>query len=121
MEEKKCLKCGRPRAEDQAFCDECLAEAENYPVKPGLVVLLPPKEQPKPAPRRRHAAPSPEEQVAKLKQQVIALWLVLILALSAAVALGWLAVSEYMEQDSGKLLPGQNYSAETVPVNSETE
>lgn len=121
MEEKKCLKCGRPRAEDQAFCDTCLADMAKHPVKPGVVVLLPPKEQPKPAPRRRYTPPSPEEQVAKLKQQVIALWLVLILALSAAVALGWLAVSEYLEQDSGKLLPGQNYSAETLPENPETE
>jgi hypothetical protein len=59
--------------------------------------------------------------VAKLKQQVIALWLVLILALSAAAALGWLAVSEHMEHDGVKLLPGQNYSAETLPANPETD
>ena len=115
MEEKSCLKCGRPCSEDQSFCGECLAEMTKYPVKPGVVVLLPRQDRtPRPTPRRRYAAPDPEEQLEKLKKQVIALWLALILALSAAGVLGWHVLSDYMEQQANKLLPGQNYSSETT-------
>ena len=114
MEEKKCLKCGRPCREDQAFCGECLAEMEKYPVKPGVVVLLPQREQsvPRPAGRRR-TAPSPEEQVNKLKRRVVALRLALLLALGAVGGLVWLTVSDYLagQEETGPL-PGQNYSSE---------
>ena len=113
MEEKKCLKCGRQCPENQAFCDVCRAEMEKYPVRPGVVVLLPPKEQAKPAPRRRHAPLPPEEQLAKLKKRVLALWLSLILALAAAGGLGWLALSEYWEAENARPLPGQNYSSDS--------
>lgn len=114
MEEKKCLKCGRPCQSDQAFCGECLAEMEKYPVKPGVVVLLPQQEQsgPKPTGRRR-AVPTPEEQVVKLKRRLIALRLALVLALGAIGALTWLTVTDYLEEQKNTgLLPGQNYSSD---------
>ncbi len=117
MEEIKCLKCGRSRRENQAFCDECLAEMEKYPVKPGVVVLLPQREKSsfKPTGRRR-AIPSPEEQVARLKKRLIALWLALLLALAAIGGLSWLMVSDYLEEQQNiGPLPGQNYSSE-IPV-----
>ena len=114
MAEKKCVKCGRNAAEDQAFCPECLAEMEKYPVKPGVVVLLPRRDQnQKPPSRRRHPSVTPEEQIQKLKQHILALWLALILALGAAGALGWIVVTDYMEAKETDLLPGQNYSSET--------
>ena len=119
MDEKKCLKCGRPCPDDQAFCKDCLAEMEKYPVKPGVVVLLPPKEQPRP-PRRRQLSVNPvEEQLAGLKRQVVALRITVILLLAAAGVLGWLAASDYLAEEDF-LLPGQNYSAETMAP-AETE
>ena len=121
MEEKKCLKCGRTCAQDQAFCEICLADMAKYPVRPGVVVLLPPKEAPKPAPRRRHAPPPAEEQLAKLKKRVVALWLALSLTFAAAGVLGWLVVAEWLRQDETGLLPGQNYSAEIEEQPAETE
>lgn len=120
MEEKKCLKCGRPCREDQVFCKECLAEMEKYPVKPGVVVLLPPKEKPRPS-RRRAAPPAAEEQLAKLKKRMAALRIALALALGAAGVFGWLAVSDWLDQEEIQLLPGQNYSSETTSAPSETE
>jgi len=114
MEEKKCLKCGRDCPEDQVFCGECLAEMARYPVKPGVVVLLPQKERSRPAPRRRHTAPAPEEQIARLKKRITALWLALILTLSVMGALSVLTISGYFSDEEAKLLPGQNYSSETT-------
>jgi hypothetical protein len=112
MEEKKCLKCGRPCPDGQTFCKECLTEMEKYPVKPGVVVLLPPKEQPRPPRRRQHPVNHMEEQLRALKKQVVALRILLILLLAAAGVLGWMAASDYLAEEQ-ILLPGQNYSAET--------
>ena len=115
MEEKKCVKCGRPAAADQAFCPDCLAEAEKYPVKPGVVVLLPRRDQnTKPPSRRRHSPASSEEQIQKLKQHILTLWLALALTAGAAGILGWIVMDDYLEEKAGNLLPGQNYSAETI-------
>ena len=115
MAEKKCPKCGRNAAENQAFCQECLAEMEKYPVKPGVVVLLPRREQqmPKSASHRRHPVATPEEQILKLKKRITALTLALLLALGAAGGLGWLFLQEYLDEKEVVLLPGQNYSSET--------
>ena len=38
-----CVKCGREIPEDQVFCEICLTEMENYPVKPGTAVHIPPR------------------------------------------------------------------------------
>ena len=115
MEPKKCPKCGRDAAENMAFCSECLGEMEKYPVKPGVVVLLPQHEAPVKAPKRRHASISAEEQLIKLKKLVSGLILALILALGAAGVFGWMAVTDFLDDTPGKL-PGQNYSSET-PAN----
>ncbi len=123
MEEKHCAKCGRPAQLDQAFCSECLAEMEKYPVKPGVVVLLPHRETqpPKPAGRRKPPAPSPEELVKKLKKRIISLTLALILALAAVSGLVWYAVADYYEELNAKPLPGQNYSSENSSNPSEAD
>ena len=111
-----CLKCGRETEEGQVFCKECLAVMEKYPVKPGTAVLLP-KRNPAPTVKkiRWKPAPSPEEQVVKLRRQNRRL----IALLCAAVML--LGVGVYF---TGRYLldrraprPGQNYSTvETAPA-----
>ena len=115
MEPRKCPKCGRNAAENMAFCDECLAETEKYPVKPGVVVLLPQHEKAQKPSRRRSNSIPPEEQLAKLKKRITSLTLALILALGAAGILGWMAATDYLQEAPVKL-PGQNYSSET-PAN----
>ena len=118
MEPKKCPKCGRDAAENMAFCEECLAEIEKYPVKPGVVVLLPQHEKAaKPSPKRRYNPAPPEEQLSKLKKRTAALTLALILALGAAGVFGWMAATDFLNEPETKL-PGQNYSSET-PANPE--
>lgn len=114
MESELCMKCGREVKPGQVFCDECLEEMEKYPVKPGVVVLLPhrPAAVPKPSPKRRHPVISPEEQVVRLKQRVTRLTLALILATAVALGAGWLVVSDLLKNDEIPFLPGQNYSSE---------
>ena len=78
-------------------------------------MLLPqPEQRPKAPARRRHCAPPPEEQLAKLKKRVAVLWLAFILSLSSVVVLGFLAMTMHQSQKDQLPLPGQNYSAETT-------
>ncbi len=115
MDQHYCMKCGREIKAEQVFCDDCLAEMEKYPVKPGVVVLLPRREeQPaKPTPRRKYSAIAPEEQVKKLKKWVIGLSIALTLSLTAAAGLGWLVVLDQLEKQQEEPLPGQNYSSDS--------
>ena len=116
MEPKKCPKCGRDAVENMAFCAECMAEMEKYPVMPGVVVLLPQHEKAAKPTRRRYTPTSQEEQqLLKLKRKISALTLALILSLGAAGVFGWMAASNYLKESDTKL-PGQNYSSET-PAN----
>ena len=116
-----CVKCGRETENDSVFCSECLADMERHPVKPGVVVLLPQQERAaRPVSRRRQSVLSPEEQLTKLKKQVISLWLALILALGAVGALGWFLFKDYMSHKAEKPLPGQNHSSEETKLPEET-
>ena len=123
MESEKCMKCGRELPGGQVFCEGCLAEMDKYPVKPGVVVMLPRRRtaQPKvPAPRRR-SAPTPEEQVVKLKKWVrIQRLCLLLLALLLAAAM-WLQINYQLKMEEHKLLPGQNYSSESSQETEKTE
>jgi len=114
MDSEMCMKCGRERKSGQVFCDACLAEMEKYPVKPGVVVLLPNRQNgaPKAAQRRKHPIVSPEEQILRLKQRVKRLTVSLILVIALVLAAGWFVVTQYLDHQEGKLLPGQNYSSE---------
>ena len=115
MEEKKCLKCGREIPEDQTFCNACLAEMEKHPVKPGVVVLLPHRDNQsqKPPARRRHSLLPLEEQVKLWKRRALALAAALLITLSASGVLGWLVVKDILEDQIPLILPGQNYSSGT--------
>ncbi len=106
-----CMKCGRKTGDNQAFCESCLAEMEQYPVKPSTVILLPPqpKQPPKKQPAKKKPAMLPEEQVPLLKKKLwrlrfFALFLMLLLA-----GLSYVTSRVITELDIQRLL-GQNYS-----------
>ena len=103
-----CLKCGRETEEGQVFCPDCLEKMKDYPVKPGAPVLLPRRKQPAPV-KKRHPAPTMEEQVQKLQKQnrilTIALCVVLLFLLVAG------AISTRYLLDKKPFRPGQNYSS----------
>ncbi len=117
MESKECMKCGREICAEQVFCDECLAEMDKYPVKPGVVVMLPRRRaqaaKEKPARRRQNQVP-PEEQIKLLKKRLRIQRIALALLGLLLAASMWLQISYQLEKKENKLLPGQNYSAETT-------
>lgn len=106
-----CMKCGREIPLGQVFCKDCLADMENYPIKPGTPVQLP--TQPAPVPSRR-VQPSrkirkPEEQISQLRKLVLVLSLSL-LTVVLAFAITTSVLLHHIEQNKDNTLPGQNYS-----------
>ncbi len=81
-----CMKCGREISESQVFCAECLAEMEQYPIKPGTPVNLPNRAA-APAIRRRRFRPHRREaeQIVSLRRAVIVLSVLLVVLLAALV------------------------------------
>lgn len=116
-----CMKCGREISEEQAFCEICLTEMEQHPVKPGTVILLPSqiKTPPKKTNQKKKPAVPPEEQVPLLKKKVwrlrfLAMFLILIIG-----ALAFVTSRVITELDIQRLL-GQNYSTiETEDTSTE--
>lgn len=111
----QCMKCGREVPAGQVFCDECLADMSRYPVKPGTAVHLPPRRQEpilkRTASRRKQL--TPEEQVKVLKRRLWIVSVTLALVLSLVAGCLYFAV-DYILENEGKPLPGQNYTtAET--------
>lgn len=106
-----CMKCGREIPLGQVFCKECLADMENYPIKPGTPVQLP--VQPVTVTPRRNATPrktrKPEEQILLLRKLVLGLSLSL-LAVILTFAITTAILLHRIEQNKDSTLPGQNYS-----------
>ncbi len=110
-----CMKCGREVPEDQAFCEYCLIDMENHPVKPNTVILLPSREtsEPKKPSKRKKPVLPPEELVPILKVKIWALRLIaLVLAIFLSV-LGYICFRAISELDIQRLL-GQNYNTITA-------
>ena len=110
----QCMKCGQDVEETGVFCNACLADMKNYPVRPGTVVQLPKYQEyyPRRQMPKRKPAPTLEEQLNKVRK-----WCrVLAGALAASILLlavtGYLLFRKYTEEE--KLLPAQNYSAATT-------
>ena len=121
MEERKkvpCIKCGRETAQDGVFCEECLADMEKHPVKPGTPVVL----HQKPAvPIRR--APTrkvrkPEEQIRSLKRAITTLWAVIILLVAALCIVTGLWLNQRSDPTDNSL-GGDNYQTSQTQTTSQ--
>ena len=83
-----CIRCGKELENEQVFCDECQAEMEQHPVKPGTPIQLPARETRK-IPKRtnfRLAESKWQDKIFRLKM-LINFMSVLIVLLLAALAL----------------------------------
>ena len=114
-----CMKCGKETGQNQVFCDDCLAEMEKYPVKPGTVVQIPNRPAKKQTHHRRVAV-APEEQIKRLTNRVHRLMLVVIIT-SALAILFALLTFDILEKSSMQKLLGQNYSVADDVNNEATE
>ena len=84
----RCLKCGNDIPNSSVFCDNCLADAKAYPVKPGTPISLNFRDDPSvthsaATPRRTL---SPSEQNQQLRKTVRNLRI--LVALLSALLLG---------------------------------
>ena len=109
----QCMKCGREIPAGQVFCEECLAEMAQYPVKPGTVVTLPTR--PKQVIYKKtvgyRSTVTLEQKLKRQGKTIRILSWMLTLSTALLIGVGGLMVSLLMEEDDREL-PGQNYSAE---------
>lgn len=106
-----CMKCGKKIPEKQAFCENCLASMERFPVKPETRVLLPNRETPvaaKKAPVRKRNL-SAEERLVRARKVIQ--WLIVSLVaafLALCLSIGLLIETITPETQPGAI--GQNYN-----------
>ena len=110
------MKCGREIPEG-AFCEECLAVMEKYPVKPNTVVQIPNRDLAIQSrkPRRRKELTEKEKLIRYEHRVQVLTWINGILAVLLAGALV-LCLLEYRKTLGPPT--GQNYS--TVPPTTQT-
>ena len=106
--EGRCLRCNREAREGQVFCDECLAQMEKQPVKPGTPVNLPirPPSQPRAA---KHTVLRPEDQIAVLEQHLAELRRIIAMLVIAMVLISGFLTFLLMNE-RGIPAIGQNYT-----------
>ena len=115
----QCMKCKEKINDHAAFCENCLAEMEKYPVKPNTAVYLPPRntQQPVKKKSRRHWENKPEELLRR--QQLIIRCLTAALAVTvAAFFLSAVLLLKLVEEREDFHNLGQNYG--TVSDNRPT-
>ena len=102
-----CLKCGKKRREDQAFCDSCLESMEAEPVDIHAQVLIP-AQPPQHSLSRRRNVINQEEELKRLQKCNQNLILILVLLVTLVILL---AVLVY-EKEIWKVVDdlGRNYS-----------
>lgn len=99
-----CMKCGTELKKSGVFCEKCLEDMANYPVKPNISVQIPYRPAPAPVKKksRRHKYVKPEEQIRHLKlvrKRLIGLLLLTLLLLAlCAGALVWLIISGHLNE-----------------------
>ncbi len=110
----QCMKCGKETAANNAFCQDCLAEMEKYPVKPNVTVNLPQRIQ-QPSVKKKQSwrrAKKPEELLRQKRRLVC--WLALTTAACiAAVALCAVLAVKLIEARKELQNVGQNYGVIT--------
>ena len=108
-----CMKCGRDLEPGQVFCQECRAEMEKYPVKPGTVVQLPRRREESAIKKmsRRRTPPIPEEQVKSLRKIIRGLVGMIMVLLALVAVLLYPTIKDLLAKET--FLPGQNYSSIT--------
>ncbi len=113
-----CIKCGVEIKEPQVFCDRCLEEMEQYPVKPNVTVTLPPQVKASVSKKknRRQRYTKPEDQIRQLRST-----LRILLAALAVVFIAFVMVAVMMlnllNEKEDETPSGQEYNSAATEEN----
>lgn len=118
-----CLKCGEKIEHNQVFCPNCLAEMEQYPIKPDIVVQLPSQQKAKQpaAPQnavRRQTMADMEAKCRKLKKANRVLTTLMVIFILATLVLSAMTFN-LIEQWGLVKKWGQNYTTISETAASE--
>lgn len=98
-----CMKCGSEiKDEEQVFCDTCLTQMARFPVRPNVVVQLPPRQESSPTRKRRPQKKERDvaEQNRHLRSWVRWLSLLLVVALLGFGLMSWLLLRLLDKRDA---------------------
>lgn len=110
----KCMKCGVSIPSGQVFCESCLTDMAQHPVRQDAPLLLPRREKQQVGKRSKKKVRKPEEQVTLLRK-IISVLLMTVLVLAIALTVSIYALVHINSQNNTPL-PGQNYGT-SEPVN----
>ena len=111
----QCLKCGKDVSANPTFCDACLAEMEDCPVKPGTVVQIPRRELPD---KRTMALRTPSTAALLSRARRTLQWMYLLVALlSLLLSITGILLIRTLDSTPQHQGPakGQNYSTTIQP------
>ena len=106
----QCMKCGTNIEGTTVFCDSCLENMEQRPVKPNVPVNLPNRkmEEKKTSPKK--LPPTPEERLSRCHVAIRWLAGLLAVAILLLAVTGAMLVSTARDRGNQNNI-GQNYSA----------
>ena len=79
----KCIKCGKDTVGSAVFCDSCLDDMAQHPVKPGTPVILPKRDSMPVVRHSRNRVMKPEQQILQRKKWICGLAAMIALLLVA--------------------------------------
>lgn len=110
----ECMRCGKKTEDKNVFCPECLAEMENYPVKPGAVIHIPTRRAPEPNKPRKKKEKTLEEQLVVMRQAVRVMTACVLGLMGALILTGvMLFYALFQPQDAPDPPMTRNYSTST--------
>ena len=114
-----CMKCGREISEGQVFCEECLEIMEQYPVRSGTYVRIPPRKEYEDArqPRRKKEL-TPEEHLTQLQEKIRWLSVSVVALLATSILLGFLVLQDFLTPEEETAVPMvRNYTVTQTDEN----
>ena len=106
----QCLKCGKDTSETAAFCEACVTDMEQYPVKPGAVAhLIPRPKRPEYKPPETYREAANRAQLQQAKRTVR--WLMILTVILSALLLtsAWMLLQSLEETPTAPPI-GKNYT-----------
>lgn len=106
----QCLKCGKAAGETAAFCDQCVADMEQYPVNPGTIAhLIPRPKRPEYRPPETYREAASRAQLQHAKRTIR--WLMILTVILSALLLlsTWMLIGSLEETPEAPPI-GKNYT-----------